>query len=100
MIYGSAMVAGIESSGAIPKGYRFGFPLAVRFPDSVLSSDPLMPVSLPLLLKRRVIHRSKQNALPIVKQSPHRHPKKHQTQCKKRPLKRHEILQNRLHRFM
>ena len=98
MIYGSAMVAGIESSGSILRGNRFGFPLAVRFPDSVMSSDPLMP--LPLLLQRRVIHRSKQHALPRLKQSPRLLPKQSQTQLKKRPLKRHESRMNRLHRLM
>jgi len=98
MIYGSAMVAGIESSGSIPKGNGFGLPLAVLFLDSVTSSDPLMP--LPLLPQRRVICRSKQNALPRLNQSQHRQPKKHQTQRKRRPLKRHEMHQNRLHRFM
>ena len=92
MIYGSAMVAGIESFGSILKGNRFGFPLAARFPDSAMSSDPRIPS--PLLLQRRAIRRSKHHALPLLKQNQHRNPEKHQTQRKKRPLKRHKIHQN------
>ena len=85
MIGGSAMVAGIELSGSIPKGNRCGLPTVVPFLDSTSSLALVNLSSLPIPLQRQVRHRPKQNRRLLQKQLPNRVPKQHRTQRKTAP---------------